>query len=74
VYFLKLRGKKLNDSVSSGDKLPFSPDRIIAPGIAARVVSGALAGAALAPIHRRSNAAVLRLLTRAKSRVRTQYE
>lgn len=32
-----------------GDKLPSSPDRIIVPGLAARVVTGAIAGAALAP-------------------------
>lgn len=32
-----------------GDKWASAPDRIIAPGIAARLVTGAVAGAALAP-------------------------
>lgn len=32
-----------------GDKLPSAPDRIVPAGIAARLVTGALAGAALAP-------------------------
>jgi uncharacterized membrane protein len=32
-----------------GDKLPSAPDRIVPVGIAARLVSGGLAGAALAP-------------------------
>lgn len=42
-----------------GDKLPSSPDRIIAPGIAARVLTGALAGAALAPREQRNTGALL---------------
>ena len=42
-----------------GDKLPFAPDRIVIPGIAARIVTGALAGAALAPREQRKVAAVL---------------
>jgi len=42
-----------------GDKLPFAPDRIIVPGLAARVVTGGLAGAALAPRGRRRAAAAL---------------
>jgi len=42
-----------------GDKLPFAPDRIVIPGIAARIVTGALAGAALAPREQRNVAAVL---------------
>ncbi len=41
-----------------GDKLPSAPDRIIAPGIAARLVTGAVAGAALAPRRRRELAAL----------------
>jgi len=41
------------------DKLPSSPDRIIAPGIAGRVVTGAIAGAALAPRSQRGLAAAL---------------
>jgi uncharacterized membrane protein len=32
-----------------GDKLPSAPDRIVPLGIAARIVTGGLAGAALAP-------------------------
>ena len=42
-----------------GDKLPSAPDRIIAPGLAARVVTGAIAGAALARRGERRDAAVL---------------
>ncbi|WP_338663468.1 DUF4126 family protein [Pararoseomonas sp. SCSIO 73927] len=42
-----------------GDKLPSAPDRIIAPGIAARMVTGAVAGMALAPRERRGFAAFL---------------
>jgi len=33
----------------AGDKMKSAPDRIIAPGVAARLVSGAIAGAAVAP-------------------------
>lgn len=33
----------------AGDKMKSAPDRIIAPGIAARLMSGAIAGAAVAP-------------------------
>lgn len=33
----------------AGDKMASAPDRIVAPGIAARLVTGGLAGAALAP-------------------------
>lgn len=46
-----------------GDKLPSAPDRIIAPGIAARLVSGAIAGAAIAPRGQRGLAAFLAALT-----------
>ena len=42
-----------------GDKLPSAPDRIIVPGMAARLVTGAIAGAALAPRDRRVAAAAL---------------
>lgn len=35
-----------------GDKLPSAPDRIVPAGIAARIVTGGLAGAALAPRKR----------------------
>lgn len=42
-----------------GDKLPSSPDRIIGPGIAARMVTGAVAGAALAPREQRTTAALV---------------
>jgi len=41
------------------DKWRKAPDRIIAPGIAARVVTGAVAGAALAPKDQRATAAAL---------------
>ena len=41
----------------AGDKLRSAPDRIVAPGIAARLVTGAIAGAALAPRDRRALAA-----------------
>lgn len=41
----------------AGDKMPSAPDRIAAPGIAARLVTGAIAGAALAPRDRRTLAA-----------------
>ena len=33
----------------AGDKMKSAPDRIVAPGLAARLVTGAVAGAALAP-------------------------
>lgn len=36
-----------------GDKMKSAPDRIVAPGIAARLVTGAVAGAAVAPKHER---------------------
>lgn len=42
----------------SGDKMPTAPDRIVPPGIAARVVTGAIAGAALAPRAERRRGAV----------------
>jgi uncharacterized membrane protein len=42
-----------------GDKLPFAPDRIVAPGIAARIVTGAVSGMALARREDRTLAAVL---------------
>ncbi|MCR0980922.1 DUF4126 family protein [Roseomonas populi] len=42
-----------------GDKLPSAPDRIIAPGIGARLVTGAVAGMALAPREKRGTAALL---------------
>lgn len=42
-----------------GDKMKSAPDRIIVPGLAARLVSGAVAGAALAPRERRNAAALL---------------
>ena len=41
----------------AGDKMRSAPDRIVTPGIAARLVTGALAGAALAPRDRRALAA-----------------
>jgi uncharacterized membrane protein len=42
-----------------GDKLKGAPDRIVWAGIAARIVSGGLAGAALAPRRRAVAGAVL---------------
>jgi uncharacterized membrane protein len=42
-----------------GDKLKGAPDRIVLAGIAARIVSGGLAGAALAPRRRALAGAVL---------------
>jgi uncharacterized membrane protein len=42
-----------------GDKLKSAPDRIVLAGIAARLVSGGLAGAALAPRKRALTGAVL---------------
>ena len=42
-----------------GDKLASAPDRIVPAGIAARIVSGGLAGAALAPRGRGVGGAVL---------------
>lgn len=43
----------------AGDKMKSAPDRIVAPGIAARLVTGAVAGMALAPRERRAAAALL---------------
>ena len=42
-----------------GDKLPSAPDRIIFPGLLARSVTAAFAGALLAPPERRAAAAAL---------------
>lgn len=42
-----------------GDKMRSAPDRTTPPGLAARLVSGALAGAALAPHARRVQAGAL---------------
>ena len=42
-----------------GDKMRSAPDRTVPPGLAARLVSGALAGAALAPHARRLQAGAL---------------
>ncbi len=44
---------------AAGDKLPFAPDRIVPLGIAARIATGGLAGAALAPRDQRAIAALL---------------
>lgn len=44
---------------AAGDKLPMAPNRIVPAGIAARIVTGGLAGAALAPGNRRALAAML---------------
>jgi uncharacterized membrane protein len=42
-----------------GDKMKSAPDRIVPPGIAARLATGALAGAALAPKRERVLAATV---------------
>jgi uncharacterized membrane protein len=44
---------------AAGDKLPFAPDRIAPLGVAARVVTGGIAAAALAPRRRRVAAVAL---------------
>lgn len=43
----------------AGDKMKSAPDRIVMAGMAARIVSGALVGAALAPRRQRGIAALL---------------
>jgi uncharacterized membrane protein len=43
----------------AGDKWKHAPDRIVLPGMAARVVTSALAAMALAPSERRATAAAL---------------
>lgn len=43
----------------AGDKLEHAPDRIVPAGMLARIVTGAIAGAALAPREQRGLAAVL---------------
>lgn len=43
----------------AGDKLEHAPDRIVPAGMLARIVTGAIAGAALAPRDQRGLAAVL---------------
>lgn len=43
----------------AGDKMHDAPDRIVLAGLAGRLVTGAFAGAALAPAHRRSAGALL---------------
>ena len=42
-----------------GDKMKSAPDRIVAPGIAARLATGAIAGAAVAPKHERAATMVI---------------
>jgi uncharacterized membrane protein len=46
----------------AGDKMKSAPDRTIPPGLAARLVTGALAGAAVAPRGRRAEGAALAVL------------
>ena len=43
----------------AGDKLPSAPDRIVLAGLAGRLTTGAIAGAALAPADRRTPGALL---------------
>lgn len=45
-----------------GDKIPSAPDRIVAPGIAARVATGAITGAAVASRDERLAGAALGVL------------
>ena len=47
----------------AGDKMRSAPDRIIAPGLAARVATGALAAVSLAPRRQRPAAAALGAVT-----------
>ncbi|WP_207552990.1 DUF4126 domain-containing protein [Consotaella salsifontis] len=47
----------------AGDKLPSAPDRVILPGLLARIATAAFAGAVLAPRHERKTAAVLTAAT-----------
>ncbi|WP_294391788.1 DUF4126 domain-containing protein [uncultured Sphingomonas sp.] len=53
----------LAGSEMAGDKLRSAPDRIILPGLIARSVTAAFAGAALAPMEQRKTAAVLAAAT-----------
>ena len=43
----------------AGDKLPSAPDRIVLAGLAGRLTTGAIAGAALAPLGKRNAGALL---------------
>jgi uncharacterized membrane protein len=43
----------------AGDKMKSAPDRIVVPGLAARLATGAIAGAALAPRNQRLIAGAL---------------
>lgn len=50
-------------SEMAGDKLASAPDRIVLPGLVARSITAAFAGAVLAPADRRAEAAVLTAVT-----------
>jgi uncharacterized membrane protein len=56
-------------SEMAGDKMPSAPDRIIAPGLIGRALTGAFAGAALAPRHRKTAALIAGVTALAASRV-----
>lgn len=64
---LPLLGSRLASSLAgtlaagelAGDKMKTAPDRIVAAGMLARIATGAIAGAALAPARQRPLAAVL---------------
>jgi uncharacterized membrane protein len=43
----------------AGDKMKSAPDRVVLPGLLARCATGAIAGAALAPVRQRRTAALL---------------
>jgi uncharacterized membrane protein len=51
----------------AGDKLPSAPDRIVPAGMAARMIAGALVGAAVSPRGQRGPAAVVAMTAAAAS-------
>jgi uncharacterized membrane protein len=57
----------------AGDKLPSAPDRIVVAGLAARLTTGAIAAAALAPIDRRKAGALLGALAAVAASYPTFY-
>jgi len=57
--FASMGAKALAAGELAGDKLDDAPDRIVPAGMLARIVSGAIVGAALAPREQRGLAAVL---------------
>lgn len=51
--------KALATGELAGDKMETAPDRIVPAGMAARIITGAIAGASVAPRNQRTLAAVL---------------